>query len=68
MHSLDEANSKLSAARLGESLERNQQSERLLILDQPVVPNAPAKPNRPKLYLLSFHSGPRRRFWDGHGD
>ncbi len=54
VHSLDEANSKLSAARLGESLERNQQSERLLILDQPVVPNAPAKPNRPKLYLLSF--------------
>ena len=34
--SLDEANRKLSDARLGESLERNQQSERLQVIEQPV--------------------------------
>ncbi len=51
---LDEANHKLSAARLGESLERNQQSERLQVLEQPVVPQKPIKPNRPKLFALAF--------------
>ena len=42
---LDEANRKLSAARLGENLERNQQSERLQVIEQPVVPQRPTKPN-----------------------
>jgi hypothetical protein len=51
---LDEANHKLSAARLGESLERNQQSERLQVLEQPVVPQKPIKPNRPKLLALAL--------------
>jgi uncharacterized protein involved in exopolysaccharide biosynthesis len=51
---LDEANRKLSAARLGESLERNQQSERLQVIEQPVVPQKPVKPNRPKLLALAF--------------
>ncbi len=51
---LDEANHKLTAARLGESLERNQQSERLQVLEQPVVPQKPIKPNRPKLFALAF--------------
>lgn len=51
---LDEANHKLSAARLGESLERNQQSERLQVIEQPVVPQKPIKPSRPKLLALAF--------------
>lgn len=50
---LDEANRKMSAARLGESLERNQQSERLQVIEQPVVPQKPIKPNRPKLLALA---------------
>jgi uncharacterized protein involved in exopolysaccharide biosynthesis len=51
---LEDANRKLSAARLGENLERNQQSERLQVLEQPVVPQRPVKPNRPKLFALAF--------------
>ncbi len=51
---LDDANRKLSAARLGESLERNQQSERLQVIEQPFVPQRPIKPNRPKLLALAF--------------
>ncbi len=51
---LDEANRKLLAARLGEALERNQQSERLQVLEQPVAPQKPIKPNRPKLLALVF--------------
>jgi len=51
---LEEATHKLSAARLGESLERNQQSERLQVIEQPVVPQKPIKPNRPKLFALAF--------------
>ena len=51
---LDEANRKLSVARLGESLERNQQSERLQVIEQPVVPQKPIKPDRPKLLALAF--------------
>jgi len=50
---LDEANQKLSAARLGENLERNQQSERLQVIEQPIVPQKPIKPNRPKLFTLA---------------
>ncbi len=50
---LDEANRKLSVARLGESLERNQQSERLQVIEQPVVPQKPIKPDRPKLLALA---------------
>src|SRR5262249_22315285 len=51
---LEEANRKLSAARLGESMERNQESERLQVIEQPVVPQNPIKPNRPKLFALAF--------------
>jgi uncharacterized protein involved in exopolysaccharide biosynthesis len=51
---LEEADRKLSAARLGESLERNQESERLQVIEQPVVPQKPVKPNRPKLLALAF--------------
>jgi uncharacterized protein involved in exopolysaccharide biosynthesis len=50
---LEDANRKLSAARLGESMERNQEAERLQVLEQPVVPQRPIKPNRPKLLALA---------------
>jgi uncharacterized protein involved in exopolysaccharide biosynthesis len=50
---LEDANRKLSAARLGESMERNQEAERLQVLEQPVVPQRPTKPNRPKLLALA---------------
>jgi uncharacterized protein involved in exopolysaccharide biosynthesis len=49
---LDDANRKLATARLGESLERNQQSERLQVIEQPALPQKPIKPNR--LKLLAF--------------
>ena len=51
---LEEANRKLTAARLGESLERDQQSERLQVIEQPTVPQKPIRPNRLKLLALSF--------------
>jgi uncharacterized protein involved in exopolysaccharide biosynthesis len=51
---LDDANRKLSDARLGESLESNQQSERLQVIEQPVVPQAPIKPKRAKLFAVVF--------------
>lgn len=47
--SLDAASAKLSAARLGETLERDQQSEKLEVIDQPTVPQEPIRPKRPKL-------------------
>jgi len=52
--SLDDANQKLSAARLGEALERNQQAERLQVIEQPTAPQKPVKPNKVKLFLASF--------------
>src|SRR5262249_31139593 len=48
------ASQKLSAARVGENLERDQFSERLEILEQAVVPQKPIKPNRPKIIALAF--------------
>jgi uncharacterized protein involved in exopolysaccharide biosynthesis len=49
---LESAAQKLSAARLGENLERDQFSERLEILEQAIVPQKPIKPNRPKILGL----------------
>jgi hypothetical protein len=46
---LELATQKLSAARLGETLERDQQSEKLEVIDQPTQPQEPIKPNRPKI-------------------
>ena len=46
---LDVATQKLAAARLGETLERDQQSEKLEVIDQPTQPQEPARPNRPKI-------------------
>jgi len=50
---LDEESKKLTAARLGEAMERNQQSEHLQVIEQPIIPQKPIKPNRPKLFVLS---------------
>jgi uncharacterized protein involved in exopolysaccharide biosynthesis len=51
---LEAASAKYSAAQLGEALEKNQQSEKLEVLEQPTVPQEPVKPNRPKLLTMSF--------------
>jgi uncharacterized protein involved in exopolysaccharide biosynthesis len=49
---LEVAGQRLAAARLGESLERDQFSERLEILEQAVMPTKPVKPNRPKMLAM----------------
>jgi len=49
---LEVASQRLAAARLGESLERDQFSERLEILEQAVMPTKPIKPNRPKMLAM----------------
>jgi uncharacterized protein involved in exopolysaccharide biosynthesis len=46
---LEAASQKLAAARLGETLERDQQSEKLEVIDQPTQPQEPISPNRPKI-------------------
>jgi uncharacterized protein involved in exopolysaccharide biosynthesis len=58
---LDVASSKLAAARLGENLEKDQQSEKLEVIEQPTAPQEPIKPKRLKLSLaalaLAFAAG-----------
>jgi hypothetical protein len=49
---LTNATQKLAAARLGESLERGQHSERLEIIEQPTLPTKPTSPNRPKIFAF----------------
>jgi uncharacterized protein involved in exopolysaccharide biosynthesis len=49
---LNKATQKLSAARLGESLEKGQHSERLEVIEQPTIPQKPVSPNRPKLLAM----------------
>jgi uncharacterized protein involved in exopolysaccharide biosynthesis len=51
---LESTGQKLTAARLGESLERGQQSERLEVIEQPTLPQKPVRPNRPKFLALVF--------------
>jgi uncharacterized protein involved in exopolysaccharide biosynthesis len=51
---LDDASQKLTTARLGESMERNQESEHLQVIEQPVAPQKPVQPNRVKLLALSL--------------
>ncbi len=51
---LDEASKKLIAARLGESMERDQQAEHLQVIEQPALPQKPSKPNMPKLFAIAF--------------
>lgn len=50
---LETASTKLAAARLGENLEKDQQSEKLEIIEQPAVPQEPIKPNRPKIAAIA---------------
>jgi len=40
----------LSAARMGENLEKGQHSERLEVIEQPTTPQTPVSPNRPKIF------------------
>jgi uncharacterized protein involved in exopolysaccharide biosynthesis len=51
---VDEASRKLAAARLGESLEKDQQSERLQVIEQPALPQTPVRPHRVKLAAAAF--------------
>ncbi len=51
---LEAATAKLMAARLGENLEKDQQSEKLEVIEQPTVPQEPVKPNRPKVAALAL--------------
>lgn len=51
---LETATSKLMTARLGENLEKDQQSEKLEVIEQPTVPQEPVKPNRPKVAALAL--------------
>ncbi len=51
---LTEATHKLAAARLGESLERGQHSERLEVIEQPSMPQEPISPNRKKLFFFAI--------------
>jgi uncharacterized protein involved in exopolysaccharide biosynthesis len=58
---LEAASTKLAAARLGETLEKDQQSEKLEVIEQPTAPQEPIRPNRPKIagmaLLLAFAAG-----------
>ena len=49
---LNTATGKLAAARLGESLERGQHSERLEVIEQATLPTKPTSPNRPKIFAI----------------
>ena len=51
---LETAADKLSAAQLGEKLERDQFAERLQVLEQAVMPQNPIKPNRGKILALAL--------------
>jgi hypothetical protein len=51
---LEVASQRLSAARLGETLERDQQSEKLEVIEQPTVPRDPIKPSRSKIVRVGL--------------
>jgi uncharacterized protein involved in exopolysaccharide biosynthesis len=50
---LEVASSKLAAARLGETLEKDQQSEKLEVIEQPTATQEPIRPNRTKIAGLA---------------
>ncbi len=52
--SLDDANRKLTTARLGESMERGQQGERLQVIEQPSLPSKPVRPKKLKWFAAAF--------------
>jgi uncharacterized protein involved in exopolysaccharide biosynthesis len=51
---LAEANAKLATARLSEKLDRDQQSERLQVIESPPLPQKPVKSNRLKMVGIAF--------------
>jgi uncharacterized protein involved in exopolysaccharide biosynthesis len=51
---LTDANSKLATARLSEKLDRDQQSERLQVIESPPLPQNPVKQNRLKMVGIAF--------------
>src|SRR6266480_6136186 len=51
---LEAASAKLAAARLGETLEKDQQSEKLEVIEQPSAPQEPIRPNRPKIAQMAL--------------
>ena len=52
--SLEEISEKLTAARLGEQLEKDQQAERFQVIEQPIAPHEPVRPNRTRIMTLGF--------------
>ncbi|CCE01586.1 sugar transporter [Bradyrhizobium sp. STM 3809] len=54
---LENASAKFATAQLGEALEKNQQSEKFEVLEQPAVPQEPIRPNRRKILGLSLLLG-----------
>ena len=51
---LDDANRKLTIARMGESMERGEQGERLQVIEQPALPQTPVRPKRMKWFAAAF--------------
>jgi capsule polysaccharide export protein KpsE/RkpR len=51
---LSEANAKLATARLTEKMNRDQQSERLQVIEPPTMPQKPLKSNRLKIVVAAF--------------
>jgi uncharacterized protein involved in exopolysaccharide biosynthesis len=51
---LEAASTKLATARMGETLEKDQQSEKLEVIEQPAVPQEPIRPDRPKIVKISL--------------
>jgi polysaccharide biosynthesis transport protein len=47
--SVDDMSARYSQARLGERLEQDQRAEKFQVIEQPVMPQSPSKPNRPAL-------------------
>jgi polysaccharide biosynthesis transport protein len=50
----EQIGSKLAAARLGEQLEKDQQAERFQVIEQPITPHDPVRPNRQKIITFGF--------------
>ncbi len=51
---LTKAREKLTAARMGEALERGQHSERLEVIEQATIPKKPDSPNRPRIFAAAL--------------
>jgi uncharacterized protein involved in exopolysaccharide biosynthesis len=52
--SLQDANSKLAAARLGENMEKNKQADHLRVLEQPSLPQKPVRPKKLKWFAVAL--------------